>query len=79
MIDPEAILSAMDARVRNLPDGGEGSAWHYASENAWQIRDDYRRAIERDRSMLHEWDENWMFDKIAAACLRDAQRIHPST
>jgi hypothetical protein len=77
-IQAEKVFAAMWERVNLLPDTGEGCAWHLASERAWEIADDYRRASEGDASMLADWDTGYTFERIMSACLRDAARLESS-
>lgn len=77
---PEHVLSAMWARVNRLPDAGEGSAFHMASDAAWEIADDYRRASEGDADVIAEYDDGFdTFDAIMAVCLRNAAKVQAST
>lgn len=72
----EDVLSAMWARVDRLPDNGEGSAFHLASESAWEIADDYRRASEGDESVIAEFVSP--YDNLAdimALCLHKAEKV----
>lgn len=69
-------IEAMWDRVDSLPDLGEGSSWHLCSQAAWEIEHDYNRAVRHDPSVLAEFTAEYdTFEKIAAACLRSAEKV----
>lgn len=72
------IIAAMWDRVEALPDESEGSRFHLASEDAWEIADDYRRACNEDPTVLDEYyngiDD---FAAVKACCLRNAEKVAP--
>lgn len=68
-------ITAMWERVDKLPDNGEGSRFHLASESAWLIANDYRRARECDPTILDEFEQGLTFEQIVRACLTDAAKI----
>lgn len=78
-INRHPILNALKAAVNDLPDGGEGSMWHVYSQAEWEIRDDYRRALEEDRTLAGEFDledPDITFDRLRTLIIADAGRLY---
>lgn len=70
----ENAFGAMDRIVESTPDGGEGGRFHTRSEFAWEIREDYRRAVVQDPRVLADYDEDYTYADIQAECVRQAAR-----
>lgn len=65
-------LDALDAYVDALPDAGEGSRFHLCSDDAWGIREDRRRALAGDRTLLVEYDDGYDLSGIVRCTTRQA-------
>ena len=71
------VIDRMLEIAEHTPDTGEGSRGHLRHDAAWEIADDYRKAMAGDERIreLYQLDENGQrltLARIAEMCERDA-------
>lgn len=66
-------IVTLRALANATPDTGEGSRGHLRDSFAWDVEDDYRRAIEGDERVRDLYDDHPSLRRIAFMCRRDAR------